>query len=166
MPARARPPTLAPNAGAASADGNAAEATDHGRGTCEEDNTLTMHLGICNGKGIFCHGRLSYEGCGLTTAGRGPLHCTRKGHVHPPVTAPAPAALSARAKARAIGQLIVCLGRLPEFSAYPTQQDYASRKCLAAPRREKNEEARGGCRPSCLGKEAAAGRLAWFSRLP
>lgn len=52
------------------------------RGTCEEDNTLTMHLGICNGKGIFCHGRLSYEGCGLTTAGRGPLHCAGRGHVH------------------------------------------------------------------------------------
>lgn len=102
-----------------------------------------MHLGICNGKGIFCHGRLSYEGCGLTTAGRGPLHCARRGHVHPPVTAPAPAALPARDEARAIGQLIVCLGRLPEFSAYPAQQDYASRKCQGGPSARKE---RGGPR--------------------
>lgn len=77
----------------------------------------------------------------------------------PPATAPAPAAFPARAETRAIGQLIVCLGRLPEFSAYPAQQDYASRKCQGGPSARKE---RGGLRrlpPLLLRQGGGGGRL-------
>lgn len=77
----------------------------------------------------------------------------------PPATAPALAALPARGEARAIGQLIVCLGRLPEFSAYPAQQDYASRECQGGLSARKE---RGGLRrlpPLLLRQDGGGGAL-------
>ncbi|MPC42344.1 hypothetical protein E2C01_035964 [Portunus trituberculatus] len=50
---RATRPALAPNAGAASADGNAAEATDHGKGNVREGQYSYNALGNMQRQGNF-----------------------------------------------------------------------------------------------------------------